>query len=218
MTITPFEDRLLAELRYVVATRVAPEAIRGPRRRRAPRLLLGSAASAAVAGAVLLVAAGGGGVAPAFAVDRQPDGSVTVTINRLSDSEGLQSQLRAAGISAVVDYTPLGKACREPRGSRPASMQGRGHGSVHQSTATGEAASFTISRSMVAPGQTLVIMTSGGAGPSSVGMEVIQGPVSPCQLVDAPAPSAAGGGGLSTQGASQGNRSGTESRSIRSAP
>jgi hypothetical protein len=218
MTITPFEDRLLAELRHVVATRVASEAIRGPRRRRAPRVLLGSAASAAVAGAALLVAVGGGGVAPAFAVDRQPDGSVTVTINRLSDSAGLQSQLRAAGIAAVVDYTPLGKTCREPRGSHPASVQGRAHGSVLRSTATGGAASFTISRSMVAPGQTLVIMTSGGAGLSSVGMEVAQGPVSPCQLVDAPPPPAVGGGSLSTQGASQGNGTGTESRSIRSTP
>jgi hypothetical protein len=215
MTTTQFEDRLLAELREVVSTQSASGELAVPRRRRAPRLLLGGAATAAVAATVLLAVAGGDGTAPAFALDRQPDGSVTVTINRLSDAAGLQAQLRAAGIAAVVDYTPFGKACREPRG-RPAAPPPVG-ASVSGSSSTGHSASFTVSRKMVSVGQTLVIMTSGGTGPSSVGMEVIQGPVSPCQLVDAPAPSPAGAR-LSTHRPLRGTSSGTESRSLHTVP
>jgi hypothetical protein len=121
--------------------------------------------------------------------------------------------LRGAGIAAVVDYTPTGKACREPRGRHAGPLHGPTGGSFSGSSDTGHSASFTISRSLVGAGQTLVIMTSGGTGPTSVGMEVIRGPVSPCQLVDAPAPPPAGAGGLSTQGAPQGT-AGTESRPL----
>lgn len=125
MTTALFEERLLAELRHVVAARPASGVVAAPRRRRAPRLLLGGAATTAAVGLAVLLVAGGGGVAPAFAVDRQSDGTVTVTISRLSDAAGLQAQLRAAGIPAVIDYTPPGKACREPRGRPAARRRGR---------------------------------------------------------------------------------------------
>jgi hypothetical protein len=214
MTHTQFEDRLLAELRQVVAARTASEAVAGSRRRRAPRLLLGGAATAVVTGTLLFVAAGGDRVPPAFAIERQPDGNVTVKINRLSDADGLQRQLRAAGIAAVVNYTPLGKACREPRGRRAAPPQSPTGASVSGSSATGHASSFTITRNMVGVGQTLVIMTSGGDGASSVGMEVVQGPVSPCKLVNAPAPPFPAREGFSTARTGKYTSSGTESRSL----
>jgi hypothetical protein len=53
---------------------------------------------------------------------------------------------------------------------------------------------------MVAPGQTLVIQTSGGAGVTSVGMDVVEGPVSSCVLVDAPLPPAPPAQGVSSSG------------------
>lgn len=218
MTTALFEERLLAELRHVVAARPASGVVAAPRRRRAPRLLLGGAATTAAVGLAVLLVAGGGGVAPAFAVDRQSDGTVTVTISRLSDAAGLQAQLRAAGIPAVIDYTPPGKACREPRGRPAAPPPGPARASGSVSGAPDHSATFTISRNMVAPGQTLVIETSGGTGPSSVGMQVIHGPVSPCQLVDAPTPSPGGAGGFSTGGPPQGTASGTESRSFHTGP
>jgi hypothetical protein len=219
MTHTQFEDRLLAELRQVVAARVASELVEVTRPRRVPRLLLGGAVTAALSGTLFLVAAGGDRVPPAFAVDRQPDGSVAVTINRLSDADALERQLRAAGIAAVVNYTPLGKACREPRG-RLAEPPRRGPSgaSVSGSSATGHSTRFTITRNMVGPGQTLVIMTSGGSQAASVGMQVIQGPVSPCQLVDAPAPPSAPAGGFSTRSGASGTSAGVGGRSSQTAP
>ena len=179
-----FEHRLLAELRQVVAERPAPEVAALPRsRRRRPLLFAGTATAAAAAAAALLTVTGGG-VAPAFAVDRQANGDVNVTINQLSDAQGLQSKLRAAGINAEVDYTPAGKACRSPRG-RPAAPPS-GPAGVAGVRVNGGSTTFTVSRNTVGPGQTLVIATSGGTGPTSVGMQVIEGPVSSCVLVDAP--------------------------------
>jgi hypothetical protein len=184
MIHSQFEDRLLAELRQVVAERPAPEVVATPRsHRRRPLLFAGTATAAAAATAALLTLTAGG-IAPAFAVDRQPNGDVSVTINKLSDAKGLQSQLRAAGINAQVDYTPAGKACRQPRGrTAPPSNGAPGVAGVRVDRGS---TTFTVSRNMVGPGKTLVIATSGGTGPSSVGMQVIDGSVSPCVLVDAP--------------------------------
>ncbi len=195
-----FEDRLLVELRRVVAERPAPEVLVLPRsHRRRPLLFAGTATAAAATGtAVALLTLTGGGVAPAFAVDRQNSGDVSVTINKLSDAQGLQRQLRAAGINAEVDYTPAGKACRQPRGGTPAPTSNRGPSGAGVRV-RGGSSTFTISRNMVGSGQTLVIATSGGTGPTSVGMQVVKGSVSPCVLVDAPG--APAGPALSTHGA-----------------
>lgn len=230
MTETQFEDRLLAELRKVVTARAAHNAAHAaldaaegaPARRpgrRQPRLLLAGAAVAATAATAFILAAGGDHVTPAFAIERQPGGSVTVTINRLSDASGLEQKLRAAGVAAVVDYTPLGKTCRQPRG-RPAAAPGSpAGGRVSGSSVNGRVSTFTISRNMVGPGESLVITTSGGAGPTSVGMQVMQGRVLPCELVDAPSPPPPGSSGsFSTHGPARGTSTGTESRSLSTSP
>ena len=46
-----------------------------------------------------------GGAGAAYAVTTASNGDVVVTINALSDASGLQSQLRAAGINAYVNYS-----------------------------------------------------------------------------------------------------------------
>ena len=210
MTQTQFEDRLLAELSQLVAERPAPDAGPLPQPLRRRRWVFAGSGAAAAAAAAVLFAVTTGGVAPAFAVDRQANGDVTVTINQLSDGQGLQSQLRAAGINAQVDYTPAGKGCREPRGRPAAPASGLGVAGVRVS---GHSTTFTVSRNMVGPGQTLVISTSGGSGPTSVGMQVIEGPVSPCVLVDVPG--APAGPAFSTHGQFGGSSAGPVTRGRR---
>ena len=103
MSDARFEERLLHELRAVVAARPTPPAA-SPRPSRRPRLMLAASGGfAAVAAAVVLVSSDGG-VSPAYAVDKEPDGSVTVHIKSLNDAAGLQSKLRAEGVPAVVSY------------------------------------------------------------------------------------------------------------------
>jgi hypothetical protein len=105
-----FEDRLLAQLRRVVAESPDPVPPLAPHRRRAPRARLALAGvSIAGAAAVALIVASGGSVTPdAWAVEPGPHGEVTVSIRGLSDADGLQQRLRTAGIPAVVDYVPNG--------------------------------------------------------------------------------------------------------------
>ncbi len=91
-----FEDRLLVELRHEVASRP----VRGTPRR--ARLVAVSATAVAAIGAVVVVALGGGSAA--YAVESESNGTVTVQIRDLSDATGLQSQLRKAGIPALVRY------------------------------------------------------------------------------------------------------------------
>jgi hypothetical protein len=115
-----FEERLLTQLKEVVAERgsmtatpAAPAARPGRR-----RLVVSLAMATALVVVGVLVAAllPGLGEAPAYAVTRDPDGSIRVYIRDYRDPKGLQRRLEAFGVKAAVDYIPLGKTCREPRG------------------------------------------------------------------------------------------------------
>ncbi|GAA1706430.1 hypothetical protein GCM10009765_64840 [Fodinicola feengrottensis] len=204
-----YEERLLTELRQIVAENATP----GPARRFGwkPRLVVGGVAAALIAvGAVAVIETT---ATPAFAVDKNNDGSVSVTINKLSDAEGLQRQLIAAGVPTVAKYLPLGKKCSDdwyrpaPSGSMYTSMR------IDQDHVT-----FTIGRYQLGKGQTLVISTEGGVAPgpngkpadvSGIGLGIAQGPVGVCHVVDIKVPppgqSGAGGGAVRVDGNGSGS-------------
>jgi hypothetical protein len=196
-----FEDRLLRELRSVVTANGGE-----PRRRlpwAAPRRVaaVGAAAAAVAVAAVAAVQFVSGGAEPAYAVNTNDDGTVTVEIASLSDAAGLESKLREAGIPAVVQYLPPGKACKQPwptgvsdpgGASSPGGKQAIRGGVEH--TSDGHTR-FTISRNLPAD-VTLVIMTQVGPtpsgtsetrSPSAIAVALARGSVQPCQVVDAPA-------------------------------
>jgi hypothetical protein len=140
-----FEDRLLQELRRIVADRPEPKAVE---RRRAPRkrLALGGAVVAIGAATIgVAIIASSGDVTPsAYAVEPQANGAVTVSIHTLSDASGLQRSLRAAGVPAVVDYAAGGgTGCVPPgpAGVPPASGATSEGGTSSPSTANTGAAS-----------------------------------------------------------------------------
>jgi hypothetical protein len=85
---------------------LAPRRVPGLPVGRWPKLALAGAAAAAAAAAAIAVPAllpGGAGTARAWAVDRNPDGTVTITVNaELKDPSGIQHALDAAGVPAVV--------------------------------------------------------------------------------------------------------------------
>lgn len=118
-----FEDKLLTELREVVAERAAAPAPIAVRRKR-PRVLIGIAACLTLAaGTAVAVPILGGeqATSPAYAVTGRPDGTVRITIYRIEDDKGLEKALTAAGVDADVNYLPAGKVCRRiPAGERPA--------------------------------------------------------------------------------------------------
>ncbi|GAA2400549.1 hypothetical protein GCM10010191_04670 [Actinomadura vinacea] len=75
----------------------------------------GRRGAAAIALAVAVPVALGSYFSPAYAVSREPDGSIKVLIRGYKDPDGLERKLRDFGVSAVIDYLPPGTQCREPR-------------------------------------------------------------------------------------------------------
>ena len=194
MTADRFEDRLLEQLRRVVAAQ--PASPRPAARRRAPRgrLILAGAGAAAALAAVAFVVGSGDVATSAYAVESRTDGAVSVSIHSLSDASGLQRSLRAAGVPAVVDYVPAGQGrCLSPpagggasdgprrtKGSsaKPEAVRTReGAGPPAREvagtrmTVGSDGATFTIDPGDLAPGDEVYITTSTGAL-STIGVTV----------------------------------------------
>ncbi len=142
-----FEERLLRELKAVVARRDAEQAAairdaQPPVRRRAPRLAL-AAAGAIAAAALLLFNSGGDNAQRAFAVEPQESGGVTIKVYSLEDAAGLEEALEDAGIQAQVTWLEPGTSCREPHFT-PSRVQTPMGGAIGGMTMTGPGA-VTIS-------------------------------------------------------------------------
>ena len=184
-----FEERLLTELRDVVAEQPEERGQRSGRRMRgrAQLVLAGGLAAVAALAAIAAVFFLSAGTQKAYAVTKNDDGSVTVTIDSLTDAAGLQSALQADGVNAVVEYLPQGKMCRQPWFT-PAGHAATG-GTETSSVGRNSDGSTTFSISGDRPaGDTLVISTQTGPnGEQALGMGWAQGAVPPCQVVDAPA-------------------------------
>lgn len=194
-----FENNLLTELREVVAERSsAPQPRRALPRK---RLALATAGGGLLAAGLLvgLPALNGAQTPAAYAVVNNDDGSVTLTITRLDDAEGLERQLKEHGIAAEVDYPPSGKMCRNdpPRYAGGESTTPRG-----VRVSVGAPRVDDVKKWIVRPadlhGKTLVIesmptselaLSRTSPRPESlfaVTIGVAQGPVAPCVVVDRP--------------------------------
>jgi len=173
-TANRFEDRLLHELLAIVAARPAPASVTSRRPRWGRLALAGAGVAAALAGVVVL-ASGGDVASRAYALQARPDGTVTVSIEKLSDADGLERSLRAAGVPAVVDYTHTDeRGCpdsgpHEGGGTRPGATDhgDPGHATgdasktgVHSEGATDRGASQSVSGSSGAGGASTATVES----------------------------------------------------------
>jgi hypothetical protein len=123
-----FEERLLAELRRVVAEGPGPAAAQpaaqpSPARPtplwRRRRLAVAGGLAAVAAAATIAGVSLGGHQSAAWAVTPNGDGTVTVKIHSLADAAGLQRQLNEAGVRSLVQYLPPGKTCADGELSPP---------------------------------------------------------------------------------------------------
>ncbi len=97
-----FEDRLWTELvhehgRDLAQIRKPP---RRPARRPRPRLLLGTTVGLAGVGTALALVLSAASSSPAFAVTRNPDGTVTVWVTRVGGLAGANARLAELGVHA----------------------------------------------------------------------------------------------------------------------
>lgn len=200
-----FEERLLGELKSVVAHRKAEQPAVQPARAplwRRRRVVSVAAASALAVGAAVGVPLLGGETttAPAsaaFTVSSNDDGTVTVTIYRFDDAEGLEAQLAEHGVPADVAYTPYGKHCQADRyGLSPTQHQV----DVDNATLAGiplnmndVVLSFNLRPADFQPDETLVVVNSWAGtdtDPTKGAVSLRQeanvvtaiGPVEPCEL------------------------------------
>jgi hypothetical protein len=144
-----FEERLLDELKAVVAQRGAGQegstesAARSPGWRRAPRLAVGAVAVLAAGAALLAFDSGSDKTSKAFAVEPQDGGGVTIKVYSPEDAAGLEGALGEAGIRSQVTWLPAGMACREPRFT-PSSAKTSMGGTIGGMTMGGPAPAMTI--------------------------------------------------------------------------
>jgi hypothetical protein len=174
------------------------------------RLALAGAGVAAGSAAIAVVTLAGGGASDAWAVDAQPDGSVTVQINSLRDASGLESNLRRAGIPAVVRYSadcaPATAAAPKDGamlvrsehhdtgpGLQQAGAPASAHGDIARAKLTssvrvdGDGVTFTLDPGRLDPGDHVFITTSTGQA-DAIGIAIGRTPPPP----GCPAPPSAG--------------------------
>lgn len=94
-----FESSLLTRLNAVADSRSAHKPLL-----RKPAFMALPAGAVGIAAAAIVGVGALSGATAAYAVTTTSNGDILVTINSLSDAAGLQSQLRADGIDANVNY------------------------------------------------------------------------------------------------------------------
>jgi hypothetical protein len=198
-----FEERLLVELKTIVAQRSAdrPAQESAPARafwRRSRLISVASAGALAIGAAVSVPLLGGGDSgSAAYAITSSDDGTVTVTIYEFRDADGLKQQLAGYGVPADVTYTPIGEHCQADRYELSPTQH---QVDVDHGTAAGVPLnvndvelSFTLRPADFQPDETLVIVNSLAA--DEIGSEpgaaqlrhdanvaTAIGPVEPCEL------------------------------------
>jgi hypothetical protein len=181
-----FEERLLAELKAVVAAQsaAAPPTSSSPYRSRAPRRWYVPAVGAAAAAVAIALVATTARPTPAFAVSGTNGEEVTVTVTRLEGAEALERELRARGVPSDVTYLPTDKACERGRYAEV-----RTPGLSLQVGA--DLFEVTIPPGAIGAENTFVL--SAAVTPTADGVRAIvefgiaQGAVDPCTVVDAQA-------------------------------
>ncbi|MEW9555320.1 hypothetical protein [Nonomuraea sp. NPDC050783] len=160
------------------------------RRRLLRPAILAPAVGLAAAAAVALPLMFGG--TPAYAVAKNPDGTVSITINEAKDPKGLEAELRRMGYNIVVDYLPAGKKCAtRPRSSHWLSKE---QAPLAVFPPSEDTPGFEIDPAQIKPGQTGVLEFGVNDNPepgdviAAIWARVSDGPVAPCELVDGNAP------------------------------
>ncbi len=101
-----YEDALWDEIVDEHYDELADLRLPPPAPRRRPKALVGATVlSAAGAGVAVIVISASSTTAPAYAVTRNPNGSVSVTLRRLSAIADVNARLKALGVRAVVTRT-----------------------------------------------------------------------------------------------------------------
>jgi hypothetical protein len=189
--MTKFSDQLFDDLMREHGPALAharPPA--HPRRRvRARRTLLAGGGTLAVAAAIAGPLVAGSGT-PAYAVTKNPDGTITLAVYQKSGIAGANARLRQLGDSQVV-VVPVQAGC--PSSLPKPAVSARGH-RVTTRTTISRNGSVTVNAQGIPAGDILVVGVE-TSGRSAVGVGALTSPPAPsCVSMPAPPPGNGGSG------------------------
>ncbi|MEV6149812.1 hypothetical protein AB0L53_05670 [Nonomuraea sp. NPDC052129] len=169
------------------------------------RLALGGVLAGAAIAASVIVPVAIGSEVPAYALTKNPDGSITLQINEFRDPERVESDLADLGVTADITYLPLGKGCG---GDRAPFLAGEGEPSTGKEDlreriersasyrAIRPRRGITIYPRYIKPGQIAMIEVAQTPVQPTSARGVVwtftgrltTGPIEPCKIVDFPTP------------------------------
>jgi hypothetical protein len=204
---TTFEERLLGAVMEEHARRTAAgmAVVPASRRRGASRGVV--RLSAVMAGAAAIMVAFmllGGGATSAYAVNTSADGSVRVRINDFRDPAELEAALAGVGVRAEIEYLPAEQTCQQSRGEQVVA-----DGRMKVGTAGDDKGiAFEIGQGQIGADETLVLAisvdpASAARPPVATSLQIVKGPVAPCQATALLLPT---GPATSGDGPEQGSR------------
>jgi len=199
--MTKFSDRLFDDLMREHGPALAHTTLPAhPRRHITARgTLLAGGGALAVAGAVAgaLVAVNGipahpaGSAAPAaYAVTKNPDGTITLAVYQQSGIAGANARLRALGDKQVV-VVPIEQGCTSR--VTPPAVSGKGH-QITTGISRSPNGTITVNAHGIPAGDILVIGVS-TSGHTSYGVGTLASPPAPSCVGTPPLPSGDGGSG-----------------------
>jgi hypothetical protein len=148
-----------------------------PRRARRDR---GGALALAVAGAVTVASIAVAAIeSPAYAVTKNPDGTITVAVHQTSGIAGANAMLRRLGDGRVV-VVPVEPGCPSPGSLPPPAVPERGH-QIATQTAISRNGSVTVNAQGIPAGDILVVGVKTD-GRSSLGGAALTSPPAPSCL------------------------------------
>jgi hypothetical protein len=185
--MSEFKDRLWQELMREHGADLARMTGRTSKhRRRRPRVLAGTSLGVAGAGAALALVLTAAGSTPAFAVNKNRDGTVSVTITRLGGISGANAKLARIGVRAVAVPVVAGCQAVPPiTAALPPSPSALRKNLIARAVATAR-----IDPKQIPAGKTLVLAAAPGAsGRVRVArLHAVTGPAPRCFWSRVPAP------------------------------
>jgi hypothetical protein len=190
--MTKFSDQLFDDLmrEHGPALADASPSAQPKRRVTTRRTLLAGGGTLAVAAAVAgtLVARS---PTPAYAVTKNPDGTITLAVYQTSGIAGANARLRQLGDKQVV-VVPVEPGCPSPGSLPPPAVSGRGH-RIATETGISRNGSVTVNAQGIPAGDILVVGVE-TSGHSSLGGGALTSPPAP-SCISLPALPGNGGSG-----------------------
>jgi hypothetical protein len=180
--MSEFKDRLWRELvreHGAELARIDRQAAT-PGRRVRPRVLAGATLGLVAIGTVVALAAGATQSSPAYAVDRHPDGTVTLTISRLEGIRGANARLAALGVR--VRAVPVMAGCVADTRVAKVPVRPGAPAQVPWAVAARAAGSVAIDPRKIHRGETLMVAAKPGRDQrvQLIAPKVVRGEVPAC--------------------------------------